>query len=223
MIILHHLENSRSQRIIWLLEELGVDYEIKRYERDKQTSLAPKELLDVHPLGKSPVITDDGLTVAESGAIVEYLIDKYGQGRFKPAEGDQAWLDYRYWMHHAEGSAMPPLVMKLVFTRIKEQKLPIIIKQIAHKIVDTVLESFVDPNVSREMAHWEASLAATGWFAGPDMTGADFMMIFPAEAALTRADASALPNLKTFVDRVHALPTYQRALERGGPYDIIPK
>ena len=222
MIVIHHLENSRSQRILWLLEELGVEYDVKRYERDKVTSLAPKELVAVHPLGKSPVITDGDLVVAESGAITEYLIDTYGDGKLKPVGDRQTELDYRYWIHHAEGSAMPPLVMKLFFTRIKERKMPFFAKGIARKIADTVLDSYIDPNVAREMAHWEQSLAATGWFAGAQMSGADIMMSFPIEGAATRAGLGPeFPNLKEFLKRIHALPGYGRAIERGGEYALM--
>ncbi|WP_306253387.1 glutathione S-transferase family protein [Parvularcula sp. IMCC14364] len=222
MIVVHHLENSRSQRIIWLLEELGTAYEIRHYERDKETSLAPKELLDVHPLGKSPIITDGDLVVAESGAIVEYLIEKYGDGRLQPVGGAQDRLNYRYWLHHAEGTAAAQLVLKLIFTRVKEQKLPIVVKQIAHKIADKVLESYVDPNVQRSMVHWESALSETGWFAGEEMSGADIMMSFPLEAASARAGLGrSFPNISEFLDRIHALPNYQKALAKGGKYDFV--
>ncbi len=222
MLTVHHLENSRSQRILWLLEEIGVSYEIKHYERDKQTSLAPKELLDIHPLGKSPVITDDGLVVAESGAIVEYLIETYGEGKLLPVGDAQDRLDYRYWLHHAEGTAAAQLVMKLIFTRIKEQKLPPIVKQVAHMIANKVLESYVDPNVQRNMKHWEEALSETGWFAGDELSGADIMMSFPLEAAAVRAGLGrTYPNISDFLDRIHALPAYQRALAKGGTYDFV--
>ncbi len=222
MIIVHHLENSRSQRILWLLEELGLQYNVQHYQRDKETSLAPESLKKVHPLGKSPVITDDGLVVAESGAIVEYLINTYGEGRLSPSNDRQEQLDYRYWLHHAEGSAMPPLVMKLIFNRIKEQKLPIIVKQIAHKIADAVLDGFVNPNVEREMKHWEESLEKTGWFAGANMTGADILMSFPLEGAAARMDLGQdYPNITSFLKRIHGLETYKKALERGGEYALL--
>ena len=222
MITVHHLQNSRSQRILWLLEELGLDYDIHHYARDPETSLAPKELFDIHPLGKSPVITDGDLVVAESGAIVEYLIETYGAGRLKPAGTGQVQLDYRYWLHHAEGSAMPPLVMKLFFTRIKERKMPFGVKQIAGTIADKVLDGYINPNVAREMAHWEEALADTGWFAGAEITGADIMMSFPVEGAAARAGLSdEFPNLQAFLTRIHRRPAYTRALERGGPYLLM--
>ncbi len=222
MITVHHLENSRSQRILWLLEELGVDYELKIYKRDAETSLAPKALEAIHPLGKSPVVTDGELVIAESGAIVEYLINKYGEGRFKPAGDEQAQLDYNYWLHHAEGTAAAQLVMKLLFTRIKEQKLPIIVKQIANKIADTVLSSYINPNVDRAVKHWEHALGKTGWFAGSEMTGADFMMSFPLEGASARAGlGDEYPNIKAFLKRIHALPAYQRGIKKGGEYALL--
>ena len=158
MIVLHHLNKSRSQRIIWLLEELGLPYEIKHYQRDKQTMLAPPELRAVHPLGKSPVITDGDITVAESGAIVEYLVDREG-GRLRPAQGTPEFLRYRYWLHFAEGSAMPPLLMKLVFDKVASAPMPFFVKPVARGISAQVLKSFVMPNIERQLDFMEAELA----------------------------------------------------------------
>lgn len=221
MLTVHHLENSRSQRVLWLLEELGVDYEVQRYARDPNTSLAPPELLAVHPLGKSPVITDDDRVVAETGAIIEYLIERYGQGRLLP-QGESAMLDYRYWMHAAEGSVMPLLVMTLVFNRVETAPMPFFIRPIAKGISAKVKGSFINPSLERMLAHMDAALAATGWFAGEAMTAADIMMSFPVEAASARAGGGQrYPNLQAFADRIHALPGYQRALERGGPYELM--
>jgi len=220
MITVHHLNNSRSQRVLWLLEELGLPYEIKHYQRDAKTSLAPPELLKVHPLGKSPVITDGGLTVAESGAILEYLVDRYGNGRLKPA-GEQDLLHYRYFMHFAEGSAMPPLVMKLVFSKIKRAPMPFFVKPIAKGIADKVLGSFVQPNIDRQLKFLEAELASRPWFAGAEFTAADVQMSFPVEAAAARGGMDGYPKLKAFLDRIHARPAYKKALERGGPYDLM--
>jgi glutathione S-transferase len=157
MITVHHLENSRSQRVLWLLEELGMPYEVKRYERDRKTMLAPPELLAVHPLGKSPVITDGDVTVAETGAIVEYLVDKAG-GRLRPAAGTAEFLRYRYWLHFAEGSAMPPLVMKLVFDKVAQAPMPFFIKPVAKGIAAKVLESFVTPHLERQLDFMESEL-----------------------------------------------------------------
>src|SRR6185369_14387065 len=166
MIVLHHLNNSRSQRILWLLEELEVPYEIRRYQRDAKTSLAPPELLAVHPLGKSPVITDNGLTLAESGAIVEYLVERYGAGKLIPPMGSPERMRYTYWLHFAEGSAMPPLLMKLVFDRIEHGKMPFFARPIARGIARRVKGGFVEPNLARIVSHIESELEASEWFAG---------------------------------------------------------
>jgi glutathione S-transferase len=222
MLTVHHLEDSRSQRVLWLLEELGVPYEVRRYERNKETRMAPPELLQVHPLGKSPVVTDGELTVAETGAIVEYLVDTYAQGRLRPAPGTPDFLRYRYWLHFAEGSAMPFLVMKLIFDRIASAKLNFMIKPVARGIANQVLGSFVMPNIRRQLAFMEDELAAREWFAGAEFSAADVMMSFPLEAAAQRGglDASQ-PKLSAFLERIHARPAYRRALERGGPYAFV--
>jgi glutathione S-transferase len=222
MITVHHLNNSRSQRILWLLEELGLPYEIKRYQRDPRTMLAPPELLRVHPLGKSPVITDGDVTVAESGAIVEYLLDAYGEiSGLRPARGTAEGRRYTYWLHFAEGSAMPPLLMKLVFMRIKTTPMPFFVRPIARGIADKVLASFVDPNLDRQTAFMEAELAHGPWFAGEQLSAADIQMSFPIEAARQRAGLSPAktPRLMDWLARAHARPAYRRALERGGKYD----
>ena len=223
MIIVHHLNNSRSQRILWLLEELGLPYEIKRYQRDAKTMLAPPELLKVHPLGKSPVITDGGVTVAESGAIVEYLLDTYGEASgLRPARGTADFRRYTYWLHFAEGSAMPPLLMKLIFTTIKKTKMPFFAKPIANAIADKVLKGFVDPNLARQTAFMEDELAKGPWFIGQAFSAADIQMSFPIEAAAQRAGLTEAktPRLLDWLKRAHARPAYQRALEKGGPYDF---
>jgi glutathione S-transferase len=222
MLIVHHLEDSRSQRVLWLLEELGVPYEVRRYERNKETRMAPPELLQVHPLGKSPVVTDGELTVAETGAIVEYLVDTYGQGRLRPAPGTPDFLRYRYWLHFAEGSAMPFLVMKLIFDRIASAKLNFMIKPVARGIANQVLGSFVMPNIRRQLAFMETELAAREWFAGAEFSAADVMMSFPLEAAAQRGGLDASQRkLSAFLERIHARPAYRRALERGGPYAFV--
>ena len=222
MITVHHLNNSRSQRILWLLEELGLPYEIKRYQRDATTMLAPPELLKVHPLGKSPVITDGEVTVAESGAIVEYLVDTYGASAgLRPATGTPESRRYTYWLHFAEGSAMPPLLMKLVFNRIKTTPMPFFAKPIARGIANKVLASVVDPNLARQRAFMEAELARGPWFTGAQFSAADIQMSFPIEAANQRAGlgAATTPRLLDWLARAHARPAYQRALAQGGPYD----
>jgi glutathione S-transferase len=218
MLVVHHLENSRSQRVLWLLEELGVPYEVKRYERDRQTLLAPAELLKIHPLGKSPVIVDDGLTVAESGAIIEYLVDKYGAGRLIPPAGTPERLRYTYWMHYAEGSAMPPLLLKLVFSRVASGA-PWPISLVARRIAATVDEGFIAPNIKRHLDFQESELTTREWFAGDEFTAADVQMSFPVELSQARAglDASR-PRLLRYLERIRARAAYQRALQRGGPY-----
>ena len=222
MLIVHHLENSRSQRVLWLLEELGLPYEIKRYERDKKTSLAPAELAAVHPLGKSPVITDGGTVVAETGAIVEYLLDRAGGDALRPAPGTPERLRFTYWLHFAEGSAMPPLVMALIFNRVRSAPMPFFAKPIARGIADKVMGGFVQPNIDRQLAFMESELQARPWFAGPAFSAADIMMSFPLEAAASRAGLDArYPRLTDLLARIHARPAYQRALERGGPFALM--
>lgn len=219
MIIVHHLENSRSQRILWLLEELGVDYEIKRYLRDKTTNLAPPELRAVHPLGKSPVITDGNVTVAESGLIVEYLIEKYGDGRLAPAVGTPEHLQYRYWLHYAEGTFMPLMIISLILNRIETAPLPFFIKPIAKKIAAKARDGYVGPNIKLNLDYLEGILSKSAWLCGEQMSGADIMMSFPIEAAASRTDlSSAYPSLLAFKQRIQALPAYKRAIEKGGPY-----
>ena len=222
MIIVHHLNHSRSQRIVWLLEELGLDYEIKRYERDRKTMLAPASLRAVHPLGKSPVITDGDLTVAESGAIVDYLIERYGAGRLAPAVGTPARLRYTYWLHYAEGSAMSPLLLQLVFDKIATSPMPFFVKPIAKAISAKVKSGFIAPQITRHLDYLEAELGKGGWFAGEAFSGADIQLSFPLEVAAARGglDASR-PRLMDFLQRIHARPAYQRAIERGGEYSIL--
>lgn len=221
MITVHHLNNSRSQRVLWLLEELGVPYEVARYQRDAQTMLAPPELTKVHPLGKSPVITDDATTVAETGAIVEYLVERYGQGRLVPPAGTPERLRWTYWLHFAEGSAMPPLLLKLIFGRIKSTKMPFFVKPIANGIADRVLAAMVDPNLKRQLDFMEAELGRHDWFAGAEFSAADIQMSFPVEAARQRGGLDATrPKLMDWLRRIHARPAYRKALERGGPYSF---
>jgi glutathione S-transferase len=222
MITVHHLNNSRSQRVLWLLEELGVPYEIRHYQRDAKTMLAPPELRQVHPLGKSPVITDDGVTVAETGAIIEYLLERHGNGRLMPAPGTPEHLRYRYWLHFAEGSAMPMLLLKLVFDKVATAPMPFFVKPIARGISAKVLAMLVTPNLTRQLDFMEAELAGREWFAGGEFSAADIQMSFPLEAAAQRAglDASR-PRLMGWLQRIHARPAYKRALERGGPYGFV--
>ncbi len=218
MLTIHHLENSRSQRILWLLEELGVEYEIKRYKRDPATSLAPASLTKIHPLGKSPVITDNGVTVAESGAIVEYLVGKYDDGTLLPAEGTPQRLAYTYWLHYAEGSFMPLMILSLIMGRIETAPMPFFVKPIAKGIVAKVRNGYLDPNVARNLAFMESSLEGRNWFVGDALTAADIHMSFAVEAAEVRSNLAAdYPNLEGYLTRMRARPAYQQALEKGGP------
>ena len=222
MITVHHLENSRSQRVLWLLEELGLPYQVKRYERNKKTSLAPPELAAIHPLGKSPVITEGKAVVAETGAIVEYLLDQAGDTALCPAPGTPERLRFTYWLHFAEGSAMPPLVMSLIFNKVRTAPMPFFVKPIARGIADKVMGGFVQPNIDKQLAFMQAELTSRPWFAGQAFSAADIMMSFPLEAAASHGGLDTRhPQLSDFLRRIHARPAYQRALVRGGPYALL--
>ena len=220
MITVHHLENSRSQRVLWLLEELGVAYEIVRYQRDPQTLLAPPSLRAVHPLGKSPVIVDADATVAESGAIVEYLVEKYGQDSgLKPPAGSPDRLRYTYWLHYAEGSAMPPLLLSLVFARLPKAPMPFFIKPIVRGIADKVRSGYVAPQIALHLDYMDAELGKSTWFAGAAFSAADIQMSYPIEAASMRGGLGAQRvKLADWLQRIHARPAYQRALAKAGPF-----
>ena len=222
MITVHHLNNSRSQRILWLLEELGVEYDIKRYERDPKTMLAPPELRQIHPLGKSPVITDGDLVLAESGFIIEYLAGRYGNGRLVPAADSPEKLRYTYWLHYAEGSMMPPLLMLLIFNRMEQAPMPFFAKAIARAISRNVKSSFIEPNLKRHLDYLEAELGKSAWFAGSEFSAADIQMSFPLEAASVRGGLDqSRPKLMAFLERIHARPAYRKAIERGGRYELL--
>jgi len=222
MITVHHLENSRSQRVLWLLEELGVQYRVKRYARDPETKLAPASLRKVHALGKSPVVTDDGLTVAESGAIIEYLVEAYGNNSgLRPAGGTPERLRYTYWLHYAEGSAMPPLLLSLIFRKMPEAPMPFLVRPVVRGIAAKVQSSYVQPQLELQLDFMESELGESAWFAGDEFTAADVQMSFPLEAA----GAAGLlgeerPRLQAFLERIMARPAYQRALKKGGPYEL---
>ena len=225
MIVVHHLETSRSQRVLWLLEELGLPYEIKLYRRDPKTRLAPAALKAVHPLGKSPVVTDGNETLAESGAILEYLVERYGAqaqgdlGHLQPVPGTSAHRQSRFWMHYAEGSLMNWLVMKLVFVAIPTQPMPFFVRPIARQLCAQVQAKLIDPNIATALAFIEAHLGDHTWFAGEQLSIADFQMSFAIEALLARsAEAAArFPRLAAFKARMLARPAYQRAVAKGGP------
>jgi glutathione S-transferase len=219
MLTLHHLNNSRSQRVLWLLEELGMPYEIVRYQRQSNL-LAPPELRAIHPLGKSPVITDNGNTIAESGAIIEYIVSTYGEGRLIPPAGTPERLRWTYWLHYAEGSAMPPLLLKLIFG-FMPKRAPLLMRPLVTAISTKALETMVNPQLKTHMAYWENELSKSEWFAGPEFTAADIQMSFPLEAAAGRAGLrQGHPKAIAWLERIHARPAYQRALEKGGPYSM---
>ncbi len=219
MLTVHHLNDSRSQRILWLLEELGVPYEIVHYQREPSRQ-APKELRAIHPLGKSPVITDHGNTIAESGAIVEYIVDTYGNGRLIPPPKTPERLRYTYWLHYAEGSAMQPLVQKFLFT-IVPQRAPIVLRPLMKAAFAPLLSRVVEPQLKQHIAFWESQLSKSEWFAGNEFSAADIQMSLPLEAASPRAGLDArYSKAMAWLERIHARPAYKRALERGGPYQL---
>lgn len=220
MITVHHLNNSRSQRVLWLLEELDIPYEVKRYERDSKTMLAPAALKKIHPLGKSPVITDGDTTVAESGAIMEYLVGKYGNGRLIPSADTPERLRYTYWLHYAEGSAMMPLLLTLIFSEMPKAPMPFFVRPIVRQIAAKVKAQFVNPQLTLHFNYIEGELGKAPWFAGDEFTAADVQMSFPVEAAMSRGGIrNTHPNMATWLQKVQARPAYQRALAKGGPYD----
>jgi glutathione S-transferase len=222
VITVHHLNNSRSQRVLWLLEELGVDYEVKCYQRDPKTLFAPAALRAVHPLGKSPVLVENGITIAESGAIVEYLIERHGGGRLIPAAGTPERLRYTYWLHFAEGSAMTPLLLALLFGRLPRQPMPFFVRPIARGICSKVLATFVEPQLRTQQKFMEDELENSTWFAGEEFTAADTQMSFVVEASAARGGLHRTrPRLIAWLERIHGRPAYKRALEKGGPFELL--
>ena len=209
MLTVHHLNNSRSQRILWQLEEMGVDYAIKAYQRDPNTSRAPAELKAIHPLGKSPVIEHGNMVVAETGAIIVYLIDNFGGDAFRPEKGTQAYVDYVHFLHFAEGSAMLPLLLKLYTSFLGDAADP--------------LQPMIMDEIKKVLDYCEYTLIRGEWFAGDQLSGADFAMIFPLEAARARGMLKQYDACSEYVDKVWARDAYKRALERGGQYDYGPK
>ena len=211
MVVLHHLNNSRSQRLLWLFEELNIPYEIKTYQRDSKTDLAPEAIKKVHALGKFPVITDGDITIAESGAIIEYLVEKYGKG-FSPERGTDAGRSYTYWMHYAEGSLMPLLVIKLIFDKVKSSPMPFFVKPIAKGIANKVMDAYAGPNIKSNLGYINQHLATNEWFCGDQLTGADIQMSFPLEAMVSQQGLEEYPNIVAFVKKAHARPAYQKGL-----------
>ncbi len=212
--------------MLCLLEELGVPYEIKRYQRDAKTMLAPPELRAIHPLGKSPVLTDGDLTLAESGAIVEYLVEMYGNAdscaTLSPAPGMPAYLRYRYWLHYAEGSLMSPLLLKLIFDKIERSPMPFFVKPIAKAISAKTKSSFITPQLKTHLDYLESELGKSTWFAGEEFSAADIQLSFPIEPAAAHGGLdSSRPKLMDYLKRIHARGAYQKALERGGEYSLL--
>jgi glutathione S-transferase len=219
MIKLHHLEYSRSHRILWLLEELGLPYEIVRYQRDPKTLLAPPALKAIHPLGKSPVVEDGGELLAESGAILELLAERHGEGRLSVAPTSTDRARYLYWLHYAEGTMMPLFLMKLVFGRIPSQT-PFLVRGVAGAISKAVQTSFLDPQIKTNLGWCEAELNRRPWFAGETFTAADIQMSYPLQAGAARAGLKGLPAIEGFLKRCAERPAYQRALAAGGPVEL---
>lgn len=224
MIRVHHLEHSRSQRVLWLLEELGVEYEVVVYRRDPETWLAPASLKAVHPLGKSPVITDEargGRAIAESGAILEYLLEHHdAEGGLAPPVGSDARERFRFWLHHAEGSAMPPLVMRLVFSRLGKPPVPALVRPLGRQFAKGVEQNFLGPRITELRDFWEAALETSAWFAGEAFTAADIQMSFPVLALESRGGLESSPRLRDFLARCRERPAYLRAIERGGEFSL---
>lgn len=223
MIVLHHLENSRSQRVLWALEELGLDYRIETYRRDPATLRAPDALRAVHPLGKSPVLVDGDRVLAESGAILEYLLETYdSEGRLAAPTDADGRQRYRYWMHYAEGSAMPPLLMNLMFSRMRSAPAPFFLRPLVRSIADRVLERYVMPQIVLHFDWMESELGRSTWFAGERLTAADIQMSFPVEAAAARSSLlQERPRLAAFLERVRAREAYKRAMDKGGAFALL--
>ena len=222
MITVHHLENSRSQRVLWLLEELGLEYDVIRYQRDPKTLLAPPALRAIHPLGKSPVVVDDGDVLAESGAIMETLVERHDASHaLAPPPASRERLRWRYWLHYAEGSAMPPLLLSLVFARVARAPMPFFVRPVARGIAAKAMAGFIRPQLKLHADYLEAELAKGDWFCGSRFSAADVQMSFPVEALATRFGIDGFPRLHDWLQRCHARPAWQRALARGGPYELL--
>lgn len=216
MLTLYVLKQSRAQRIAWLLEELNLDYQIEFFDRDNKTKLAPKEMQKIHPLGKSPILKDDDLVLVESGAIVEYLINRYGNGKLKPPAESAVYPVYLQWLHYAEGSLMLPLILSLIFRKIDNTPMPFFVKPIAKKITAGVRSRFIDPQIQLHFGYVEKYLSGKTWFVGEQLSGADFMMSFPLQAVEKQLDSAMFPNIKNYVARIEATESYQRVKAKFG-------
>jgi glutathione S-transferase len=220
MITVHHLEHSRSHRVVWLLEELGLEYEIARHRRDPETLRAPLALKSVHPLGKAPTVVDGDRVLAESGAVLESLLERHGGGRLAPRPGTPERERYTHWMHYAEGSAMPALVLRMIFAQMPRQPMPALARPVVRALARNVIDTFVQPQIDQHLDYIEGALSRTAWFAGDHFTAADIQMSFPVEAAATRSLGAGRPKLRAYVERIRARPAYRRAVEKGGPFDL---
>lgn len=223
-LTLHHLNNSRSQRVLWLLEELDLQYDLRRYERDPRTLRAPAALAHVHPLGKSPILeaVREGQreVIVESGAILEYLVDFFGQGRLRPTAGTSDFLKYRFWMHFAEGSMMSPLLIKLIMDKVEKGPLPFFVKPMALAVSKTVQALAAKPDIKRYLDYVESELQKTPWLAGEAFTAADIQMSFPLEIAAAQGLVGDRVAIRGFLDQLRRRPAYQKALQVGGPFDL---
>jgi glutathione S-transferase len=221
VITVHHLDYSRSHRVLWLLEELGLEYQLERYQRDPESLKAPAALKAVHALGRAPVVVDEGRVLAESGAVLETLVERHGGGRLAPAPGTPERERYLYWMHYAEGSAMLPLILRLIFNQMPKQPMPALARPVVRALARNVVDTFVQPQIVQHLDFMNAELAKTTWFAGEEFTAADIQMCFPVEAAVAAGTlGESRAKLWAYVQRIRARPAYQRALAKGGPFDL---
>jgi glutathione S-transferase len=217
MITVHHLDHSRSNRVLWLLEELELPYEIKVYKRNSETLLAPTELKDIHPLGKSPVLEDGTIKIAESGAIIAYLLETYGQGRLQPKPGSADWRNFQYFLHYAEGSLMPVLLLGLVFSRLSKPPVPFVVRPVTRLIEIGMMQKLIGPQYKANFEFLDKELSSRPWFAGESFSAADIQMSYPLEAAAARGLTENKANIKKWIQTIQARPAYKRAVARGGP------
>ncbi|OYZ18924.1 MAG: glutathione S-transferase [Bdellovibrio sp. 28-41-41] len=217
MITVHHLDHSRSNRVLWLLEELELPYEIRVYKRNEKTMLAPKELKDIHPLGKSPVLEDGSIKIAESGAIIAYLLETYGNGRLQPKPNSADWRHFQYFLHYAEGSLMPLLLLGLVFSRISKPPVPIFIRPFARLLEIGMQQKLIGPQYKSNFEFLDKELSSRPWFAGESFSAADIQMSYPLEAAASRGLTNSKANITKWIKAIQSRPAYQRAIARGGP------
>lgn len=220
MLTLHHLERSRSHRVLWMLEELGIDYKIETYKRDSKTLLAPDKLKNIHPLGKSPVITDGDRTIAESSVILDYLADRYGDGRLKPIKESDEYWDYQYFLQAAEGSFMPYLFLSFVMSRLSKSPVPVVIRPVGKALSLGLQQKLIDPNLKGQFHFINQHLAENTWLAGDEFTAADIQMSYPLLAAESRSNLKDYPLILNFLEKIRNREAYRKALEKGGPVQL---